>query len=223
MDIQDYYRVTNYLSSFLSGAEPFIQQTIREHGGRVSLKLRGDEAINDANFPVCSIFEGRHDKPYIRITSVYLKGDAVLVDGFDDETEILRTGFGLYKSQYAAVINFLAYVLKFQTLSKQSEVLRLRQDAFKEELIALIKSSLPENEGKLHLDKDQDYLNVGYYIDCECFDDLSHLYVSGSSVTACVCAGPENDVALEFFHEHSLIDIIDYLERHGYLTTQNSL
>lgn len=218
MDIQDYYRVTNYFSSFLSGAEPFIKQTIRENGGRVSLKLKGNEAINDANFPVCSIFEGRHDKPYIRITSVYLKGDAVLVDGFDDETEELRTGFGLYKSQYAAVINFLGHVLKFEALARGSKELSLRQDAFKEELIAIIKSVLPDNRDKLHLDKDQTYLEIGYYIDCECFDDLSHLYVSSGSVTACVCGEPENDVELEYFHERSLIEIIDYLERHGYLS-----
>lgn len=217
MNLQDYYRATNYLSLFLSGAEPFIKQTIRDNGGGVSLKRNGSEEVNDENFPVCSIFEGRHDKPYIRITSVYLKDDAVLVDGFDDKTEQLRIGFGLYENQYAAVINFLGHVLNFETLPKRSEELRLRQDTFKEELVAIIKSVLPENGDKLHLDKDQTYLEIGYYIDCECFDDLSHLYISGSSVTACVCGEPENDVELEYFHERSLIEVIDYLERHGYL------
>ncbi len=217
MNLENFYRITNYLRTSFSGVEPFIKQTLLEHGGRVSLKLNGDEELDDNNFPVCSIFEGRHDKPYIRITSVYVTEDRILVDGYDDETKVLRIGFGVYENQLMAVTEFLGHVLQLKSSIRQSHEFNLRQDAFKAEMIACIKRALPESGDKIPLDKDQFYMSIGYYIDCECFDDLTELYVCGERVMACLCTESENAVELEYFHERSLIEIIDYLERHGYL------
>lgn len=217
MNLEIFYRITNYLRTSFSGVEPFIKQTLLEHGGRVSLKLNGDEELDDNNFPVCSIFEGRHDKPYIRITSVYVTEDRILVDGYDDETKVLRIGFGVYENQLMAVTEFLGHVLQLKSSIRQSHEFNLRQDAFKAEMIACIKRALPESGDKIPLDKDQFYMSIGYYIDCECFDDLTELYVCGERVMACLCTESENAVELEYFHERSLIEIIDYLERHGYL------
>ncbi len=217
MNLENFYRVITDLRASLSEAEPFIRQVLGEHGGRVSLKLNGDEELDDENFPACSIFEGRHDKPYIRITSVYITDDRILVDGYDDETKILRTGFDVYENQLMAVTEFLGHVLRLKSSIRQSHEFSRRQDAFKAEMIACIKRVLPKNGDKMFLDKDQFNMSIGYYIDCECFDDLTELYVCGGQVMACLCTESENAVELEYFHERSLIEIIDYLERHGYL------
>ena len=116
-----------------------------------------------------------------------------------------------------AVTEFLGHVLRLKSSIRQSHEFSRRQDAFKAEMIACIKRVLPKNGDKMFLDKDQFNMSIGYYIDCECFDDLTELYVCGGQVMACLCTESENAVELEYFHERSLIEIIDYLERHGYL------
>ncbi|EKU92149.1 hypothetical protein [Bacteroides oleiciplenus] len=217
MNLQDFYQITSYLNLFLNGAQPFIKDCLREHGGKVSMQLNGDEELNDENFPVCAIFEGRHDRPYIRITSVYLNDDMILVSGYDDETGQLRTGFRVYDSSNEVIIKFLWHVLGLETTVKASKTFEIRRDALKAEMIDCIKSALPQNGEKLYINKDQFDLTVAYNVDCECSDELNFLYISGESVTASLYNEPENEMELESFHEKSLIDIIDYLERHGYI------
>ncbi|RHH14463.1 hypothetical protein DW228_06585 [Bacteroides fragilis] len=220
MNLEHFYQIASYLRLFLEGTQPFIKDCLRQHGGKVSMKLNGDEELNDENFPVCAIFEGRHDKPYIRITSVYLNDDMILVSGYDDETGELRTGFRVYDNSNEAIIKFLWHVLKPETSVKASKRFELRQDAYKAEMIDCIKAALPVDGGKICLDKDECYLTISYNIDCECFDDLTHLRISGTSVSADLYA--ESDVSLEYFHESSLISIVDYLERHGYIKSSES-
>lgn len=220
MNLKDFYQITSYLNLFLNEAQPFIKDCLREHGGKVSMQLNGDEELNDENFPVCGIFEGRHDKPYIRITSVYLNDDMILVSGYDDETGELRTGFGVYDYSNEAIIRFLWHVLGLETTVKASKTFEIRQDAYKAEMIDCIKAALPVDGGEICLDKDECYLTISYNIDCECFDDLTHLRISGTSVSADLYV--ESDVSLEYFHESSLISIVDYLERHGYIKPSGS-
>ena len=96
-----------------------------------------------------------------------------------------------------------------------SNLLRDRQSAIKKDLIEYIKRAIPQDGSKLNLNLDRFELTVAYKVDCDCFDDLCFLYLDGKDVLASLRQEPENEVDLEYFHESSLIDIIDYCERHG--------
>lgn len=104
---------------------------------------------------------------------------------------------------------------------KKSVLFMNRQDVLKNEMIECIKDVLIQKNGKLEINQDDFLIQVGYKIDCECFDDLINLHISGNSVEADLING--TDVELNYFHESSLIDIIEYLEKHGYLPLPRSI
>lgn len=100
---------------------------------------------------------------------------------------------------------------------KKSEFFTEKQSAIKVEMIDTIKSVLPKDGSKIELNKDEYFLEVGGNIDCEFHDNLRFLYLTNNTVLASLYSEPENEIELDQLHESSLIQIIDYLERHGYL------
>lgn len=103
-------------------------------------------------------------------------------------------------------------------MKKQSELLKEKQAIAKAEITNVIKNALPQDGSKMEFGLDKWPLSIGYSISCECFDDLDFLYVDNNSVLASFCQEPDNEVELECFHESSLIDVVDYLERHGFIS-----
>lgn len=97
---------------------------------------------------------------------------------------------------------------------KQSNLFREKQDVLRNEMICYIRNILLVNADRRDMADDQYLLSIGYSIDCdECIDDLESLYLSDSTVLANLSYA--DAVELKYFHESSLIDIIDYLERHN--------
>lgn len=103
-------------------------------------------------------------------------------------------------------------------MKKLSELLKEKQAVVKTEIINVIKNALPQDGSKMEFDLDKWRLSIGYSVSCECFDDLDFLYVANDSVLASFCQEPDNEIEIEDFHESSLIDVVDYLERHGFIS-----
>lgn len=105
-------------------------------------------------------------------------------------------------------------------MKKLSQLLKEKQALAKAEIINVIKSVLPKDGSKMTFELDKWPLSIGYSASCECFDDLNFLYVDDDSVLASFYQEPDNEIELEDFHESSLINIVDYLERHGFIPNQ---
>lgn len=97
---------------------------------------------------------------------------------------------------------------------KQSGIFREKQSIIKKEMIDCIRKILSRNEKRIELNEDLFNLSIGYNIDCECIDDLLCLYIIENKVFADLYDGDEVDIV--HFHESSLIDILDYFERHEF-------
>lgn len=79
--------------------------------GRVSLGLTEEKELDDNNFPVTTTLYGNHDTPRIKLTDVYLTDDGKYLhaDGIDAGTGEKRTGFYIYREQYADVFRFIGH------------------------------------------------------------------------------------------------------------------
>lgn len=96
---------------------------------------------------------------------------------------------------------------------KQSYLFREKQDVLRNEMICYIRNILLVNADRIDMIDDEYLLSIGYSEDCECIDYLKRIYLSDSTVFADLSS--EDAVELKYFHENSLIDIIDYFERHN--------
>jgi hypothetical protein len=108
-------------------------------------------------------------------------------------------------------------------MKKQSELLQEKQAFAKAEIINVIRRVLPKDGSKMTFELDKWPLSIGYSASCECFDDLNFLYVNNDSVLASFYQEPDYEIELEDFHESSLIDVVDYLERHGFIPIDDSI
>lgn len=100
---------------------------------------------------------------------------------------------------------------------KISEKYIAKQAGIKSEIINDIKEILLRNSRVIFFDKEDENITIGYAIDCECYDDLNYIYNISDELLACFNQEPENPVKLQYIHESSLIRIIEYLERQGYI------
>lgn len=90
----------------------FIRRFLKKYG-RVSLVLTEEEEQDDNNFPITANLYGKHDTPLIQITDVYLtEGKYLHADGIDVNTGEKRTGFYIYREQYAYIFQFIGYISK---------------------------------------------------------------------------------------------------------------
>lgn len=90
----------------------FIRRFLKKYG-RVSLVLTEEEEQDDNNFPITANLYGKHDTPLIQITDVYLtEGKYLHADGIDVNTGEKRTGFYIYREQYAYIFQFIGYTSK---------------------------------------------------------------------------------------------------------------
>lgn len=82
-----------------------------ERYGRVSLGRTEEEDPDDSKFPVTITLYGEHDTPRIKLTDVYLTDDGKYLhaDGIDAGTGEKRTGFYIYREQYADVFRFIGH------------------------------------------------------------------------------------------------------------------
>lgn len=105
-----YSELTERLSNVEKDIRTFIFSILSKHG-RVSLKLTEEELLDSDNFPVTSTLYGRHDNPQIRITDVYLNGNAIYADGIDSDTGEKRHEFQIYSEQLSDVLYFIGHVV----------------------------------------------------------------------------------------------------------------
>lgn len=79
--------------------------------GRVSLGLTEEKELDDNNFPVTTTLYGNHDTPRIKLTDVYLTDDGKYLhaNGIDAGSGEKRTGFYIYREQYADVFRFIGH------------------------------------------------------------------------------------------------------------------
>lgn len=93
-----------------------ILDLLARHGGRITFYPAPDKH-GCIDYPVSLLFYGKHNiNPSINITDVYLDGDALRMDGFD-EFGARECGFILYPEHYAWTLDFIAVALDLRRLS----------------------------------------------------------------------------------------------------------
>ncbi len=92
--------------------ELHILKCLRQHGGRVSLKLpTNDDDLEDFEFPVTTALYGRHSNDNVDITDVYVERNhsTIYADGQVDG--IVQRGYQLHPEQYSDALWFIVSVL----------------------------------------------------------------------------------------------------------------
>lgn len=211
-----------------------LHSALNAHGGEFTWidDDNDEEQLYNPPIIMANLNSGPTD---IVIHKAWLDDDCIELLGFDNELdeqiefelEDIAPGHLAYlighmpitdKVKSVATVEKLIEPQNCIEMKKLSELLEEKQAIAKAEIINVIKNALPQDGSKMEFGLDKWPLSIGYNISCECFDDLDFLYIKNHSVLASFCQEPDNEVELECFHESSLINIVDYLERHGFIS-----
>lgn len=92
-----------------NATERLLRDLLTRCGGRVSYHPQPDED-GCTDYPISMALYGRHDNPTINITDVYLDGNILRADGFDNNGDRNR-GFELHPEHYSWTLEFVAIAL----------------------------------------------------------------------------------------------------------------